>query len=432
MGTPANAVVQQEPSQAAVRQDTQQPAPAKKPSIWRQILGLALIGGGAGMAARNPSESAEAGRGAVERMQDRELERGAFDERQQRERAQETRAQTSFETQQELHKAELERVRGEIKAMPDEAERRRANNALLQVQLQLTQRQLLLLPETKQEAILDKGRAIAADFMERGIPTVWVTPGEGDDLASAQALLLRAQNKDAADGTLDFGYQLLPHPTKKDAYVVFQTPPNKFLSEPGSVKVGGKTVPIPVGTSMDTYARLKLEGAIKDAELEFERHRADAKADYLKPITLKESLAQARQEIVPLIEADSFVPDSRKQYKNQADVTAAVNKRAKEILDLDGQLRRSGIEQPRNVMGVLGQLKTLRQRGASDVQLKAGIAQAAMLGQLSAAEIIVLYDALGLVPDISKAQPTTGNKIGKAAQKGAAGYEVGGGVRVPR
>jgi len=56
--------------QAVVQQDSQTQQ-VKKPSIWRKILGLALLGGGAGMAARNPREAMSAGAEAVRKEQDR-------------------------------------------------------------------------------------------------------------------------------------------------------------------------------------------------------------------------------------------------------------------------------------------------------------------------------------------------------------------------
>ncbi len=392
-------------------------APVQKPSLWRSLLAGALTGFGVGMSGAEPEQIAPLTLGAMENQEQARLRQAQFASQERRAQTREQREAESFALQKQQAELSIEEMKNRIKMLPDDNERRAQENALLQIQVETAKRQLSLLPADKQEALREKSRETAREFIGKGLWFVEPEPQDAVDFQATEAFRIRVMQKDIQeDGKLDFRYVTLPSPYKADSFVVFRLEPDKKLTEPSTVTIGKKSFTFPIGTPVDVYAKAKLEALFKEFEVESEAQTAikvaqirQQKAELEKPLSMKEALAQARQEIAPMVEADAYLPTSRRQYPDQGAVTKAVNKRAQELLDLDSQLRRSGISETRNIVSALSALKEQRRRGGSDAQLKQLIATAAAQGQLAAAEIVELYNQLGLVPSApANAQPQAG------------------------
>lgn len=408
-----------------IQTNTAPNAVVNKPPLWKSILSGALLGLGAGMAAEEPEQAFGAGMQVVESAKDRQLKRQAFIAQQQREQEQlglekqkvgldqqrvdferqrlglETRKTDELSALTALNKLHLEK---EISQMDDEQQRKWTETMANYIQaLSQAHAQIKFITSDSVESMT----AAMQEFGPKQDKKVLV-PGQAYNPVPTEQTIKESP----------LFNQLMPvHDRANHRILYFEKPddvkkfgpdtPDVVLPNGRHIKVAGQPIAL-------TDARFHLEATIAaatiNAEADKERYRL-AKENAEKPLSTKEALQQARQEISPLIEADAYLPESRRQYKDQTAVTKAVNKRAQELLDLDSQLRRSGLTQTANVLGVLGSLKSLRQRGASDSALKQQIAQAASTGQLTAQEIVTLYDQLSLVPGVqpkpsqSQAQP---------------------------
>jgi len=390
------------------------PAAVNKPvPLWRQILAGALIGL-SGADPEHPEASFGGGMRAVQNFQDRQLKQKMLIQAQQREQEElglkkqqvgldqqrvdferqwlglETRKTDELAALTVLNKLRLEK---EIAQMDDEKQRKWTETMAQYIQaLSQAHAQIKFITSDSVESMM----AAAQEFGPKQDKKVLV-PGQGYNQVPTEQTIKESPLFNQLMPVHDrANHSILYFERSDDVKKFGPDTPDVVLPNGRHIKVAGQPIAL-------TDARFHLEATIAaatiNAEADKERYRW-AKESAEKPLTTKEALQQARQEISPLIEADAYLPESRRQYKDQTAVTKAVNKRAQELLDLDSQLRRSGVKQTANVIGVLGALKSLRQRGASDTQLKQQIAQAASAGTLTAQEIVALYDRLGLVPGI--------------------------------
>lgn len=386
---------------------------AKQPPLWRQILSAGLLGIGAGLAAEKPEQAFGAGFEAVETQKDRELKRAAFVAGQQRETE-----RLGLEKQRvgyEGARVEIEKGRA---LSEEEANHARAMEAM--TNKLLIEKQLEFLPAEQQRKIAETFSQIDRNYAEAGLYKVAMI---GDSIEARQKFL--EQHSLSADLTPDSkpltGYIFAPSPETGRVNVYLRDDTKKLKPEQAAQlsKVVGINIPpdLPIPLVDVLISRKMMADAQRDvARIEVAGRQA-AKTQAEKPLDFKSALAQSRAEIAPLIEADSYLPQTRRQYPDQAAVTKAVNKRAQELLDLDAQLRRSGVTQTGNILSALSALKEQRRRGGSDATLKQLIATAAMQGQLTAQEIITLYDQLGLVVSAPAApQPSPQTAIGEGGQ----------------
>lgn len=391
-------------------------AAVKQPSLFMRILSGALLGMGAGMAAERPEQGFAAGWGAVESARDRQLKQQLLMQESQRQQEQlglqkrqiDLEAErVGFERQRlglETRKADEQtgfnilnklRLSKEIDQMPDEQKRKWTETMANYIQ-SLTQAGARIKFVTD-----DSTTSMTAVMQEFGPPrdTKVRVPGKDSQSAPVEKTIQQSP----------LFNQLMPiHDEKNNRILWFERPDDvkKYSADqPDIVLPSGRHIPVAGRPISLVDSQFHLEGVVEAANINAaaeDRRYNRAKEAAEKPLSMKEALQQARQEIAPLIMAEEGSAESRRKFKNQADITKAIDTRARELLDLDAQLRRSGLTQTANVLGVLGALKLQRQHGASDIQLKQQIAQAASLGQLSTVEIITLYNQLGLVPS---AQP---------------------------
>ena len=125
---------------------------------------------------------------------------------------------------------------------------------------------------------------------------------------------------------------------------------------------------------------------------------ARLRAEDDKRALLKDAMGQARQEINAVLqsERDSGIVGDKRQYKTQADVTTAINKRTQEIVDMYGQLSRAGVERPQTVISLTGQLAQQQKQGATNNQLMDALAQSEKLGVITHDESFIVGEKLGL------------------------------------
>jgi hypothetical protein len=382
-------------------------AAVKKPSLMMRILSGALLGMGAGMAAERPEQAFGAGMGAVESARDKQMQRQLLLGREQREQQQlaleaekvgferqrlglETRKADELTALTNLNKLRLSK---EIDQMDSEQKRKWEETTANLIQ-SYSQAGLRIKHITE-----DDHASMTAAAQELGPPQdtkTWM-PGKDTQSAPVETTVQRSPLFDLMP-LHDRANNRILYFERPDDMKKFPDDPKKF---PDIILPSGRRIPVAGQPIALTDARFHLEATIEAARInvagENERYRLARQAAE-KPLTMKEALQQARQELAPLVEADSYLPESRRQFKDESAVAKAVDKRSRELLDLDSQLRRSGLTQTGNVLGVLGALKLQRQRGASDIQLKQQIAQVANTGQLTGAEIVALYNQLGLVP----------------------------------
>jgi len=387
----------------------------QKPPLWKSILSGALLGLGAGMAAEEPEQAFGAGMQAVESAKDRQLKRQAFIAQQQREQE-----QLGLEKQ----KVGLDQQRVDFERQRLGIETRKADelSALTTLNKLHLEKEIGQMDSEQQRAWTDTMSHYITALSQAGGRIKFITDDSHEAMSAVVQELGPKQDKKVfvpgqaynpvpTEQTIKESplfNQLMPIHDRANHRILYFEKPDEFKRFPKETEdivlpFSGRHIVLAGQPMVLVDARLHLEGVIEAAQVnaaaDRERYRLGKEAAE-KPLSTKEALQQARQEISPLIESDSYLPQSRRQYPDQAAVTKAVNKRAQELLDLDSQLRRSGVKQTGNVIGVLGALKSLRQRGASDTQLKQQIAQAASVGQLTAQEIVTLYDQLGLVPGI--------------------------------
>ncbi len=359
----------------------------QKPSLFRQLLGGAILGLASGLSADDAGEAFGAGLEGPQNFADRQLKRDAFIQGQRRE------DERLALDRQRVGLEERRVAIDERRAMSDE-DIKKLQAAHLQIELEAASRKLALLPANKQEQYMNEGRELAKTLVQHGADII--VSGDYDALRAEQ---LRRMNQDG-----NFNHLLLPDPSgKADSWALVKVP-KASTNAPETITFGnGKSVVVPAGTSVHDLVQLKAKAITeqlnRDTQLEVARIQSQRR-EQERQLTLKEALTQARAEVNQLVQAEQTVPQSKRQFKSQDDITKAVNKRAQELMDLASQLKRNGIEQPANLMGVLGQLHSLKRSGASEAQLKQSIAYSLNLNQITPQEAVALYDQLGLSPNV--------------------------------
>jgi hypothetical protein len=394
---------------------TQPTAPvSKEPSLWKRILGGALLGL-SGADYQHPENSFGGGMRAVQEFEDRRLRRAAFVKGQEREERRLTIEERRAALEQERVGFERERLGLERRSVEEQSALTMLNKLRLEKEIaQMPEEQRRKWTATMAEYIRslssagarirfvtsDNHASMTAVAQEFGTPQSKTVEGAPDAFRRTKPEVIREN---------EALQRLMPvHDRANHRIIWFERPDDLKIypkDSPDIVLPSGRRIQVAGQPIALTDARLHLEGVIEAARINAtarENAAGAAKAKLEKPLTMKEALTQARQELAPLVEADAYLPQSRRLYPDQAAVSKAVNKRAQELLDLDVQLRRTGITQTSNIISAVSGLKELRRRGASDAELKQTIATAAMQGQLTGPEIVQLYDLLGLTPTMTK------------------------------
>ncbi len=378
--------------------DTQSPV-SNKSQLFKSLLGGALLGLAGGLAS-DPNKPGSEIQGAVRNVL-------GFRQQQLGEQLavrQDAREEARVGLERQRVGLEEKRLGFDIAREMSGDALRKAQMAHLQVQIEVAQRQLALLPADRQEAMVDELRKKSQALASQGVPYE-----ENEDF---NVLRKESLNRMQKDGTFD--YIVLPHPEKKDSFALFKVPSTTTKHDEVIQFGNGRYIKVPAGTAMNEYFSLQAKSFAdlldRDTKIAVAKI-ATQRAQERESLTLKDAMTQARQEIAQIVnaETDQGLPMNRRTYKSADDVAKAVQKRTTEILDFAARLRRGGIENPMPVVGLISQLQQLKKRGANEHDLKSQIAQFAATGQLGPAEIVAAYDALGLSPSQTQPQPQPTN-----------------------
>jgi|SRR5579883_1048332 len=242
---------------------TQPQAPAKH-SLWRAVLAGALTGMARGAIANAPVTQAE----------DRhDLIRQQIAESQARTQQEQQRLQLQ-QQQQDLEQQKFQFTRSQFDS---EADYRKAQLAMLQVQGAIAQRQLALLPTDSQDAFIQNLRKLAADLVDKGAEQVAQFGSSNNSQANFfaardYALAQKKQNN-------SFAYVTMPSiEGGQTSWTVYKLPETK-LSQDAMVDLGsGKKISVPAGTPVQDYALIQSNLLLHQIEEDSANFRANLEA----------------------------------------------------------------------------------------------------------------------------------------------------------
>jgi|SRR5579883_352213 len=224
-------VNQQAPLSNPVQTQQQQPAPAK-PGLWRSLLFGALAGMAQGAIDASPATLARQ-RAALANQKIAESQANI--------------QQSQANIQLEQQRADLERQKFQMaqSEAQDERQLRQIQMAHMQTQIALAQRQLALLPQDRQDEIIDKLRDKTVDLVASGAQQVSSFKSYGDALAES-ARLMKSNNS--------FEFVVMPDPVNKNTWNVLRAPLNQKLTEEKVIDApGGRKIVFPAGTPLTTF-----------------------------------------------------------------------------------------------------------------------------------------------------------------------------------
>lgn len=219
-------------------------AVTQKPSLFRQLLGGALLGLAGGLSAEDEQQAFGAGMEAPQNFLDRQMKREAFVRGQQRE---------DQRLNMEQQRLDLEKQRTE-----SDLNMRKLQAAHLQIEIQKATRELALLPQDRQEAWIEKTRQLANQLVEHG-----ATYESSDDYDALKQEQLRRMNQEG-----NFNYLVLPDPVNKDKWGLFKVPATATKKEETITFSGGRTLKIPAGTPVHDLLQLQARTISEDIQRE--------------------------------------------------------------------------------------------------------------------------------------------------------------------